>query len=124
MRISDWSSDVCSSDLLDSHVGGGTKLMGAYVGRQCSYRLARGCFDPGRGGATGNPSTGGKSYYHGQGGRANARPGPDGLGWFVFAPVFHHSIRHGFSFKVVQRILYKSEEHTSELQSLMRISYA
>src|SRR3546814_14762826 len=28
MRISDWSSDVCSSDLLDRHVQGGRRLVG------------------------------------------------------------------------------------------------
>src|SRR3546814_8309191 len=75
MRISDWSSDVCSSDLRGAH-------------RRRDRAAHRGWCPaaPGRS-AGGVPAPG----------RAAARPAPSGE---------------------------RSEEHTSELQSLMRISYA
>src|SRR3546814_5816249 len=83
MRISDWSSDVCSSDL--------TRCLGKLPGRgDVAAVLVRiGIADhhfliPARGGDRGD------------------------LG--QREPVGHH--------------LRRSEEHTSELQSLMRISYA
>src|SRR3546814_7457386 len=78
MRISDWSSDVCSSDLFSRYDG--TRL-GTGSRYQPDRRLAR-------------------------------RPGrcpPHGPSW----------ARQHYQHK-----LNRSEEHTSELQSLMRISYA
>src|SRR3546814_7538564 len=95
MRISDWSSDVCSSDLLEfyfnraimAHQHGASHVGGKSVGDQCA------------GGGVSRPRTG-------TGGARSARSGPppDGTG----RPPCHA----------------RSEEHTSELQSLMRISYA
>src|SRR3546814_3741769 len=41
---------------------------------------------------------------------------------FAIEPLQRH--RHEHADRVAQRRLYRSEEHTSELQSLMRISYA
>src|SRR3546814_6583945 len=88
MRISDWSSDVCSSDLL-----------------LVQHQRRRG---DGRNGSRGNarhvgfpPGTLSAGSDQRGSGRARAAP------WRVFQ---FHSLR--------------SEEHTSELQSLMRISYA
>src|SRR3546814_3116971 len=77
MRISDWSSDVCSSDLRDPDDSLGPGRRDRAADRRCRrgwrrYRLRRP--DPGQG---------------------------------------HH-----------QRRVLRSEEHTSELQSLMRNSYA
>src|SRR3546814_9902761 len=91
MRISDWSSDVCSSDLHKPNGG-----------------PCRGC----RGRAPDRPSR------------------PAIYGW---SP--HSHDRHGHSLSGRTRpidrrragppyALARSEEHTSELQSLMRISYA
>src|SRR3546814_9280110 len=90
MRISDWSSDVCSSDLrlpFRRRGDGGCALRGLwYCWRSgssqlpCCSVMAWSC------GGTPFPSTG---------------------GW-------RSSTMSGF----------RSEEHTSELQSLMRISYA
>src|SRR3546814_7922707 len=84
MRISDWSSDVCSSDLtpLALGVAGRNRRPGAQPGR----RPAR-ASPPGSGAAT--------SFF-----RSNLAD-------------------HCFAIAVT-----RSEEHTSELQSLMRISYA
>src|SRR3546814_6891310 len=88
MRISDWSSDVCSSDL-DADVGGGRKRTHRNDFRKPLYACARACPD-GRGYSGERPQRG-RARRIEAGGRA----------------------RHG-----------RSEEHTSELQSLMRISYA
>src|SRR3546814_3855548 len=83
MRISDWSSDVCSSDL--------------------TYR-----------------------WFDGHGNKLGHKGGPSLIGKC-------HSFlaqRPSASIKIVQRTgfvaltAFRSEEHTSELQSLMRISYA
>src|SRR3546814_3390792 len=83
MRISDWSSDVCSSDLLSDQASRGAVGGGSYHRhRDRTRRLSIG---------------------HEQGG---ARPWRRG--------------RKEHSGKAHRR----SEEHTSELQSLMRISYA
>src|SRR3546814_4980717 len=38
MRISDWSSDVCSSDLLGPAAGAGTAARGGCVNKQCTAR--------------------------------------------------------------------------------------
>src|SRR3546814_7144260 len=86
MRISDWSSDVCSSDLRDSSGGAALVEIIGHAGGPYDPPLRLTAIDddevavdeaPGRGGEIGN--------------------------------------RLGH---------VRSEEHTSELQSLMRISYA
>src|SRR3546814_10650320 len=96
MRISDWSSDVCSSDLSSQGLrcaarsilhriepdGGCACIFKRHPGRACSGTVAPQCqYSPER-----------------QGSAAVARREP--------------------------YISHRSEEHTSELQSLMRISYA
>src|SRR3546814_3987463 len=101
MRISDWSSDVCSSDLEPlQHVGGGGRLhaLGAeqilHADRHARKRLQR---------------------------------LPRGLrpigGVGRFQRLFRRLDDEG-----IERLgggdIGRSEEHTSELQSLMRISYA
>src|SRR3546814_2541303 len=100
MRISDWSSDVCSSDLVGD---GGTErhFDAATFGVEWqagSRRIAKMTADLG----------GGRTL-------ALAPAGPvfamSGLGYTH--PLWGHGLDHG-----------RSEEHTSELQSLMRISYA
>src|SRR3546814_4522641 len=104
MRISDWSSDVCSSDLAswchpgvvllyaagDSHPAGLPQL-----GWKLLDRFLRSGWAPTGWGRTGwlNPSP--PAY-------------PRGFAWYQESQL--HDTR--------------SEEHTSELQSLMRISYA
>src|SRR3546814_3819805 len=85
MRISDWSSDVCSSDLGGAgpswgcRVGGSLKRSGAAEGREPAGRSSR---------------------------RRCSSSSSSGL-----------TMRRVRSYP-------RSEEHTSELQSLMRISYA
>src|SRR3546814_9148169 len=111
MRISDWSSDVCSSDL----------LCGSVLGRGSSKT----------GGSMKNSPSKEKAFSDhlrqltaGQGpGRAGQRhvTGPIGQGDALGQHLVHRGGQH------FPRQLYgqaqRSEEHTSELQSLMRISY-
>src|SRR3546814_1042116 len=108
MRISDWSSDVCSSDLGGGHCANRGRRVdsgGPDRGRPCEYgdgnrRAHRRYYCARAGGRTGE--------YDDGDGQSGAQP-CDGL----------HD-RHGRWSACAGR----SEEHTSELQSLMRISYA
>src|SRR3546814_7844373 len=101
MRISDWSSDVCSSDL------GGTigDMVGAGVQPIILHEL-RGLVIHARRGRTSrreDHESGLAAHLHKAGGRLDRR----------------QIERAGAA-----RDQHRSEEHTSELQSLMRISYA
>src|SRR3546814_4785894 len=102
MRISDWSSDVCSSDLVQhgSRLAAGQKNIHGRRNAHCRGRLS---------------------------GRINRRwyllrlakkirPYFDGRS-FLYRGLPGSDKSHRFS-------AGRSEEHTSELQSLMRISYA
>src|SRR3546814_9819930 len=99
MRISDWSSDVCSSDL---HVGGW--IEGDFWLRENSD-FARRCVEPIYGG-----------------GRREVRKGEEGFRITTLAT--EAGCRPDTGNRYVPRRAARSEEHTSELQSLMRISYA
>src|SRR3546814_8998886 len=98
MRISDWSSDVCSSDL---------------VARLVDAAQARGLPAPDQAGVSS------------QAARQQLR---DHRGLAVRAGREHHRFvlpPHGRPTQAGSLgIELRSEEHTSELQSLMRISYA
>src|SRR3546814_10053845 len=87
MRISDWSSDVCSSDLRICRASCATaELAGRLVGN------------------------------------AAARIFRDSL--YSWAEQSRLPVNRG-NFSICRvKLAYRSEEHTSELQSLMRISYA
>src|SRR3546814_1421817 len=121
MRISDWSSDVCSSDLAQA---------GRWRNTRCQLRGIAACPSPfhprasAEGGVragskrdTGNPQCRSMGRCgHGMRVRFNEvrRVGPqpdDGMARPLWRPWRHD-------------LLARSEEHTSELQSLMRISYA
>src|SRR3546814_10605134 len=99
MRISDWSSDVCSSDLPPPGRAGK------------ALRLAW----RGRGRADRHPDAG-------QGPRP-AEPDAGVRGGDRRRPVLGRLPRRGEA-RAVADPGVRSEEHTSELQSLMRISYA
>src|SRR3546814_9204611 len=113
MRISDWSSDVCSSDLgvqIQREAGGfgggpGGRRQGGQGARAWLVFLGRG----------------GLRYRVGQQSVCQFRVLEKGLKHFpkdiaILMPV------HQNTFK--RRGHIRSEEHTSALQSLMRISYA
>src|SRR3546814_2362851 len=92
MRISDWSSDVCSSDLAGEHLGDVERL------RKKALNLAR---------ARNRQLILFRQFVH-------AENGDDVLQALVLLQDRLDGTRG----------LVRSEEHTSELQSLMRISYA
>src|SRR3546814_5565725 len=110
MRISDWSSDVCSSDLalVDCLVD----VPNAYVAKN-----RPGCFHP-------------KIFYFETGDKAEAIVGSANFTKGGLGPNFEAGVHakgaadNPFFVQVRSQIKARSEEHTSELQSLMRISYA
>src|SRR3546814_2154451 len=103
MRISDWSSDVCSSDLLQCMQQPGVTLTstprnsntGSNVGT-----VPRRCF---------------RSFFR----RLRSQVLKD-----QFGDVRRERSAGAGRMRAVRRTTGRSEEHTSELQSLMRISYA
>src|SRR3546814_8963209 len=139
MRISDWSSDVCSSDLLDILVNnaGVTRDNLAMrmkddewdqvirVNLEAAFRLARAATRPmmkarfGRiisitsvVGQTGNP---------GQVNYAASKAGLVGMSKALAQELASRNITVNC---VAPGFIRRSEEHTSELQSIMRNSYA
>src|SRR3546814_9708022 len=93
MRISDWSSDVCSSDLRD------LRPVGGHVDKLVPAGDVAGRIDTGSGGP--HPLVDPDSPVRRQSYAGLLQAQPSGVG-----------------------LAARSEEHTSELQSLMRISYA
>src|SRR3546814_1570374 len=111
MRISDWSSDVCSSDLQKLTAAGRALLLRAEDMERCASAI-------GEEGREGVPS----GIL-----RVSAS---EGFGTWIIARHLHR-----FSAQYPNVVVdltassgflnpTRSEEHTSELQSLMRISYA
>src|SRR3546814_8866123 len=86
VRISDWSSDVCSSDLLP--VGGGAALLIRPMRGKAEFGL----------------------LVHAEAADLDFDP--------------HILLVHDRRVQRFVAVALRSEEHTSELQSLMRISYA
>src|SRR3546814_2088941 len=141
MRISDWSSDVCSSDLavLDCAqvatqiVDGGQGVVdgGQRIGRGLADRLA---FVDGGGGRGAGRSRGGAGGSVGDlhvsgkvGRRASAVRALDEPVAVVILEQIGFIVGRGCTVGVLERQAAsgdRSEEHKSELQSLMRISYA
>src|SRR3546814_1582344 len=116
MRISDWSSDVCSSDLAPAHAAGAVPA-GLHRLRKADGRQQL----PGRADrqAEGEGIDLGAAVGHPQGAAAELRPGGGEL---------RRTDRAGRRARRTGARLGwqagRSEEHTSELQSLMRTSYA
>src|SRR3546814_2823397 len=104
MRIMDWSSEVCSSDLLADMPPPSRPVAIAVYG----FSDQTGQFKPSETGQTLSRavSQGGASIL------VKALQDAGNRQWFTI--VEREMLRH----------LLRSEEHTSELQSLMRISYA
>src|SRR3546814_6353550 len=117
MRISDWSSDVCSSDLADREADFARAVLVGSAGavraagqrrRKPDRQLARGAVDAAR------PA----DRRDARSDRAGFTHGPADPGRTRDARAVHQRRRHGDGRRG------RSDEHTSELQSLMRISYA
>src|SRR3546814_6238760 len=107
MRISDWSSDVCSSDLIPDEPGlvVQPRLVDVHVVSQQEAR------DPGQ------PVVGSEARH-----RPALQVDLEDRPHFPAARLGDHRLvlKRGR----IGKQLCRSEEHTSELQSLMRISYA
>src|SRR3546814_7819426 len=130
MRISDWSSDVCSSDLK-------TLRMAADLVRQRAEDIAA-CItrEQGKPLAESRAEAVGAAdhidWYAEEGRRSYGRIIPARAAtvsqWVVKEPVGPVAAFTPWNFPVGQLVRKiagaRSEEHTSELQSLMRISYA
>src|SRR3546814_5188938 len=112
MRISDWSSDVCSSDLFLQRIGRSVQHL-AKLRRQVApvhTLLAGGRNDIAR----------------------DKRPHPESATQRLARPLQPKVLLRGskddsgrgLCFRLADFHEIRSEEHTSELQSLMRISYA
>src|SRR3546814_6483709 len=104
MRISDWSSDVCSSDLAGQLTGVGVR--GGMRWRHVGSGLLGRCRVPDMGAGGGKGKPGRKA-----GGDSSGQAGADRLDPCDLTPP-------------APAPLPRSEEHTSELQYLMRLSYA
>src|SRR3546814_3672877 len=107
MRISDWSSDVCSSDLV-------ARALASDIGVSQQLRLGR-------------LAALVASYENSKVGRTLATPLKDDgpvrvVRAYESAKLFRASANNCLSRSLA--MARRSEEHTSELQSLMRISYA
>src|SRR3546814_7043629 len=121
MRISDWSSDVCSSDLAGAGVADFQRLH--HVGTKTGD-VAMAADDGDAGARRDDARTGDDPVIGGTAkGEDRLRVGPEvadggeaGLGRQKRVPGAHQGRPFGR--------VHRSEEHTSELQSLMRISYA
>src|SRR3546814_5251700 len=119
MRISDWSSDVCSSDLVErSGIGSVARLR---LARLAAARTGRD--DEGGGQGEGGKSLHGEVRLAGKEGRIFCRGcGAKSRGDRTSATTPTESEKGPFP--VSSPRITRSEEHTSELQSLMRHSYA
>src|SRR3546814_1043159 len=122
MRISDWSSDVCSSDLHHRFEKPGGMREMPFGRARIGHRLHRGIGIRQRFGKfqarVANVSVmSAKVFGFGdetaRGGSIHATP----LYWLTDVPQPRAAVRH-------RSLPGRSEEHTSDLQSLMRTSYA
>src|SRR3546814_10021156 len=115
MRISDWSSDVCSSDLGDGHENGG---------RRPPLRIRREFYTTSARGKTFSRKFVEKNRgkYRRQGSWHETGAQKDGARTRPLDVSPNRAGHAGGARDPSPPI--RSEEHTSELQSLMRISYA
>src|SRR3546814_3774718 len=109
MRISDWSSDVCSSDLPARSERAAEHEAADLAGRRDAPRP-----DGALRLLHGTPAVGRTLHRHADGHRGRSHR------WHGREPV---RVVQGRD-QDVDPVQRRSEEHTSELQSLMRISYA
>src|SRR3546814_8411641 len=107
MRISDWSSDVCSSDLREHH-----SRRARY--RSCRLHLRRAAGD----------DTPRHAIADASDGRAAFAAQVDIVGEDHGFGRGHLHFERALDLDAGPLQMHRSEEHTSELQSLMRISYA
>src|SRR3546814_7016401 len=115
MRISDWSSDVCSSDLMRFGPSGADRLLAAPGRSQSPPTPTPGEAHAGWGRSrrTAMRQTGKRRARREDGGAKPPAPRTN-----LYDDVTHRIVAE------LEAGRFRSEEHTSELQSLMRHSYA
>src|SRR3546814_8560151 len=124
MRISDWSSDVCSSDLVEA-----LNRLGALDVLEGYLAYLRNIVDDARTGAKDGHI---QPLYDVRGNaRLEEREEPALAGYRGMGPVrvgnqAYEQVQHDAYGQIVLSSVqaYRSEEQPSELQSLMRLSYA
>src|SRR3546814_9426918 len=129
MRISDWSSDVCSSDLMVRGLSGqeatGVRLI---PGSRVDLRDGRSLLLYPKDRAAWSRLTRLLSLGKARGGKGNCwLDWPDVAAWAegLVAVLLPDAADERTRLDLGElREVFRSEEHTSELQSLMRISYA
>src|SRR3546814_8153876 len=109
MRIRDWSSDVCSSDLSEGARRSDDESL---------LRFVDVCHSRGR-----RPDRDGRRRCLHRGWRRKHDDGAAGRLQLLAQSALRLRWAAGDG-SVLRRLYLRSEEHTSELQSLMRISYA
>src|SRR3546814_5986747 len=115
MRISDWSSDVCSSDLRDEGATGEARLVHQTIEQERGTRLIAGFLEYKD--EQKQDQNLRQEYQHAAETREDA----------VDQQALERAVRQALRGQRAERHdagADRSEEHTSELQSLMRISYA
>src|SRR3546814_2515090 len=123
MRISDWSSDVCSSDLGDTLDAGFFGILifefvereAAAIGDVEGARERRGI-------ALVEPVHFGRGHQEAVG--IAFTPRTERVDRAAVTGAGHDLLEHAAMRMMIEDVAGRSEEHTSELQSLMRISYA
>src|SRR3546814_5603491 len=123
MRISDWSSDVCSSDLLSERISVDVDfrdVRSAGGHQEADARRDEIPRIPARSRIRNEPIFGLCSFLQWQR-QLRFAPGPNRA---KFAGERRRPCAHIHRSAVRKYRPLRSEEHTSELQSLMRISYA
>src|SRR3546814_8524281 len=111
MRISDWSSDVCTSDLVDRDAGGAGEEDQAVPRSRAGVREDRHA----RGRDRSDATVGRRQFHHAQGSEGVARAQKA-------ARPARRRAQQGGKRRAGEQL--RSEEHKSELQSLMLKSYA
>src|SRR3546814_2707323 len=136
MRISDWSSDVCSSDLEQfGNIILRAESDGTTVRLKDVARVEKGASTYGFDLQWSGTPASGFAIQLAPGANALGVAGavsermdelqatfPEGVTWF--SPYDSSTFVETSIIAVVETLFERSEEHTSELQSLMRISYA
>src|SRR3546814_3358890 len=120
MRISDWSSDVCSSDLTWKFLPSATAIFDVTDKLRLRFNYGKTLRRPAFGDLNSNFNLTGDltqvGYGSGSAGNPNLRS--------TQSTNYDLSLEWYFDRDSAIYTTLRSEEHTSELQSLMRISYA